>query len=113
MNELNISKSIPIYADSAEPNRIEEIASAGYNIYPADKSVKDGIDYVKRKKKHIHRESHNLIKELKFYKWKTDRNGNIEDEPVKFNDHGCDALRYGCYTDYKMNIVSIGMETIG
>jgi len=35
MGELNISTRAPIYADSAEPGRIEEIYRAGYNIIPA------------------------------------------------------------------------------
>jgi len=32
--------------------------------------------------------------EKKGYKWKEDKNGNVLDEPVKFNDHAMDAERY-------------------
>jgi len=42
-----------IYADSSEPARIEEISRAGFDIRPADKSVKDGIDFCKRRKVHV------------------------------------------------------------
>ena len=98
MNELRIPKKIPIYADSAEPARIEEIYKAGYNIHPAEKKVSDGIDTVKRFKLHIHKDSANLIKEIRTYKWREDKNGNNMDEPVKFNDDCMDAARYGIYT---------------
>jgi phage terminase large subunit len=98
MNEQKIPKKIPIYADSAEPARIEEIYKAGYNIHPAEKKVADGIDTVKRFKLHIHKDSPNLIKEIRTYKWREDKNGNLLDEPVKFNDDCMDATRYGIYT---------------
>ncbi|MBX3044894.1 MAG: PBSX family phage terminase large subunit [Candidatus Kapabacteria bacterium] len=87
-----------IYADAAEPARIEEIYRAGFNIYPADKSVKTGIDFCKRFNLNVTKQSYNLIKELKSYKWKEDRNGKILDEPVKFMDHACDAFRYAVFT---------------
>jgi len=90
-----------IYADSAEPARIEEIQRNGYNIIPAEKSVKDGIDFVKRHKIKIAERCVNTIKEIRNYKWKEDRNGNILDEPVKFMDHAMDAMRYAVYTRAK------------
>lgn len=90
-----------IYADAAEPARIEEIKRAGFNIYPAAKNVKDGIDYVKRKMLHISPECVNTIKEIESYKWKQDKNGNVLDEPVKFMDHAMDAMRYAIYMHAK------------
>jgi len=98
MGVLGVCKKAPIYADSAEPARIEEIYRAGYNIHPAEKKVTDGIDSVKRFKLHIHKDSVNLIKEFRAYKWKMDKNGNILDEPVKFNDDLCDATRYAVHS---------------
>jgi phage terminase large subunit len=95
------NKNSNIYGDTAEPQRIEEISRAGYNIYPSDKSVKDGIDYVKRQKIYIHPDCDNVIAEMQTYKWKEDRNGNVLDEPVKFRDHLMDALRYCLYTHSK------------
>ncbi len=92
------SKNAEIYADSAEPARIEEIARAGFNIYPAKKDVKDGIDFLKRKMIYLYKDCTNTIKEIQMYKWKENKNGEILDEPVKFNDHAMDAMRYAVYT---------------
>lgn len=96
-SELNIDKTDPITADSAEPQRIEEIFQAGYNIFPVSKgkdSVRTGINNVKSKRLHVTRQSANIVKELQSYKWRQDKNGNILDEPVKFHDHAMDSVRY-------------------
>ena len=82
-----------IYADAAEPARIEEISAEGFNIYPANKKVGDGINKVKEYHIHIY-DSPNLIDEIKEYTYKKDRNGNILEDPVKFRDHLMDAMRY-------------------
>jgi len=89
-----VSKDTPIYADSAEPQRIEEIYQAGFNIYPAHKEVRFGIDKLKQYRLHILSDSVNLIKEIRSYKWREDKEGRILEEPVKFNDHALDSLRY-------------------
>jgi len=86
-----------IVADCAEPDRIEEISNAGFNIFPCIKgpgSVGVGIDRCKRHRLHITEQSQNTITEIKGYKWKVDKNGNILDEPVEFRDHSMSALRY-------------------
>ncbi len=90
----NVDKGTPIYADSAEPQRIQEIYRAGFNIYPAEKSVSFGINRVKQYKVHVLNDSINLIKELRSYKWREDKEGRTLEEPVKFNDHALDSLRY-------------------
>lgn len=95
---LGLTKSIPTYCDAAEPKTIEEINRAGYNALSADKDVTEGIRKVKSMPLYVTKRSVNLIKELKSYKWKCDRDGKVLDEPVKFNDHACDALRYGVFT---------------
>lgn len=100
MKEL-IPSGSTIYADAAEPARIEEIRRAGFNVYPANKNIKDGIDYVKRHKLHITKSSSNILKEISSYKWKEDKDGNALDEPVKFLDHAMDALRYAIFTHGK------------
>lgn len=80
-----------IHADSAEPDRIEEIRRAGYsNIRPADKNVKTGIDFLKSRKLFVHANSANILKEIKSYKYKD----SAKDEPLKLNDHAMDAMRY-------------------
>ena len=93
-------KNDEIYADSQGVEKIEEISREGFNIRGSDKSVFDGIDFLKRFKIHIDPESEGLIKEIKSYRWKTDKEGRIvtPEQPVKFNDHALDALRYACYT---------------
>ena len=87
-----------IYADSAEPARIEEIKRAGFRVYPAQKDVTDGLDFVKRQRLFIHKTCANVIKEIQGYKYKEDKDGNVIDEPVKFADHLMDAMRYAIYT---------------
>jgi phage terminase large subunit len=86
-----------IYADAARPDTIEEIFRAGFNIHKADKSVWDGIQKVKSYKIYITRRSTNVIKEIRSYKWKVDKNGKSLEEPVKFLDDAMDALRYAVW----------------
>lgn len=95
---LELSKQDDIFCDNAEPKTIEELCRAGYNAKPADKDVTEGIRKVKSMPLYVTKRSVNLIKELKSYKWKIDKDGRVLDEPVKFNDHACDALRYGVFT---------------
>lgn len=87
LKELGITNSI--YADSAEPDRIQELRNAGFIVYEADKSVKDGIDYVKSQKLYIHQDSTNIKNEMNTYAWKKDHVGNATDIPIKINDHAC------------------------
>lgn len=90
-----------IYADSAEPARIEEAYYAGLNIHGADKekkSVTNGIDIVNRFKLCSTAESVNLNREMTRYKRKVDREGHVLEEPVKFDDHCPNAVRYAVYT---------------
>uniref|UniRef100_A0A6M3JRC0 Putative terminase n=1 Tax=viral metagenome TaxID=1070528 RepID=A0A6M3JRC0_9ZZZZ len=83
-----------IYADSAEPDRIEEICRAGLNAYPANKDVKMGLDICRRHPINITGESTHILSEIKAYSYKRDKNGNVLEEPVKFADHSMDAARY-------------------
>jgi phage terminase large subunit len=101
LKDLIHSPYAEIFADSAEPKTIEEIYRAGFNIRPSDKDVTEGIRKVKSLPLFIDKESHNLIAEIKKYKWKTDKNGRVLDEPVKEWDHGIDALRYSIFTKLK------------
>ena len=89
----------PIIADCAEPNRIEEISREGFNIQPANKAVKDGIDFVKSHPLRIDTSGTNLTREIKRYAWKLDKvSQKPTDEPVKFDDHLMDAGRYASYS---------------
>jgi phage terminase large subunit len=99
IKENNIPTSAYIIADSAEPDRIAEFRKSGYkNLYPANKkkhSRKSGIDFLRKFKIHIAPHCTYTIKEIQGYKYKEDRDGNVLDDPIDFNDHCMDALRYG------------------
>ncbi len=95
---LGLSHSDEIFCDNAEPKTIEEICRAGFNAKAADKDVTEGIRKVKSYPLNITRRSVNMMKELRAYKWKMDKDGKVLDEPVKFMDHACDALRYAVFT---------------
>jgi phage terminase large subunit len=89
-----------IFADSAEPKSIEELYRMGWNIKPATKgqgSVNIGIDMMKRYQLHVTKDSVNMIKEFRNYKWQEDKNGNILNVPVDMFNHTIDAIRYGLY----------------
>jgi phage terminase large subunit len=97
---LGLTKSCKIYCDSSEPATIAELRRMGLNALPANKAVYDGIQFCKSMPLFITRNSTNLIKEIKSYKWKTDKDGRTMDEPVKFNDHACDSFRYGIFSEF-------------
>ncbi len=101
LKDLEISKNHPIYADAAEPQRIQEIHNAGFMVLPADKSVKDGIDHVKRQKIYSNPNNTNINNEVLGYAYRKDKDGNILEEPIKFKDHTMDAIRYGIHTHLK------------
>lgn len=84
-----------VYCDSARPEIIQELRSAGINAWQANKSVKEGIDFIRSHRIFVHRNSTDLQKEMRSYKWKTKPNGEIIDEPVKAFDDLIDAGRYG------------------
>ena len=94
----NISRKAEIYADAAEPDRIEEIYRAGFNCKAAKKDIIAGIDAVKSYKLLITKDSKNILNEQKTYKYKIDKNGKILEDPVDFNDHAMDAMRYPVFT---------------
>ncbi len=86
-----------ITGDSARPEVIQDIFKADYNIKGTRKgkdSVLRNINFLKKHKLYVTKRSINLIKELKSYKWKSDKDNRILDQPVKLNDHLIDALFY-------------------
>jgi phage terminase large subunit len=90
--------SKPMYADSQRPEVIKEIRNAGFNIKAAQKNIVAGIDFLKRMRHFIKEDSIDLIKEFRAYSWKTDKRGNIIDEPVDFMNHALDSMRYSLYS---------------
>lgn len=93
-----VPRNALIYADSAEPKSIEELYRSGFNIKPAEKDVWGGIMKVKGYPLYIYGKSSNLANELQSYKWRKDKNDQVTEEPIKENDHLCDAMRYAIFT---------------
>lgn len=96
MEGAGVDKKTPIYADH-EQDRIDQIASSGYLIGQANKSVQEGIDQLKQHQICITPSSGNLISEFRSYKRKV-VDGEITDDVVKKTDHGSDASRYALHT---------------
>jgi phage terminase large subunit len=92
----SLPTSTELFADTAEPARIEEMKRAGLNVKEANKNVIEGINVTKKYRQIIHPRCVEYIKETAGYKRKKDRNGNVLEAPLKFNDHLMDALRYAC-----------------
>lgn len=97
-NEKGIRKKIPMYCDSAEPDRIQMWKKAGYKARAVKKepgSVHAQIDCLKQRKIHIHPSCVHTIKEIQQWKWKKDERLNIYlDEPVNVFDDAMAMLRY-------------------
>jgi len=85
------------WADQAEPKSIDEISLRGVQIRAAKKgadSVRYRIDLIQQRHFYVTSSSLNLIKELRRYRWKEDKDGNFLDQPEKVMDHGMDAIGY-------------------
>lgn len=99
ISACTMPKSVMMYCDSAEPDRIKTWHNAGWKAYPVEKepgSVQAQIDYLKAHKIHVHPSCRNTMKELQQWKWKRDEKRDIWlDEPVPFFDDAMAALRYG------------------
>lgn len=96
-----ISKLLPnrtiIYADSAEPKSIEEIRRAGKNIKGVTKgkdSIMFGISTMQSQEYLVTKRSTNIINELRYYCWDTDKNGKKLNKPIDMWNHSIDAIRY-------------------
>ncbi len=89
------------FAGTDEPASIDDLHKAGINCKKAQTDVRDGINFCKVHLLGFTKDSTNLIKEAQGYKRKEDKNGDPMEEPVKFMDHGMDAMRYGAYSASK------------
>lgn len=91
-----------IFCDYSRPEAIQELCLHGLNCKPAVKDVLEGIKHMKTKPWIIHPESINLLKEVRGYKWKLDKDGKIfkPEQPVKVFDDAMDAARYSIYSPF-------------
>jgi len=86
-----------VYADSAEPKSIEEIKRYGINIKGVTKgkdSINFGIQIMQDQEYLVTSQSTNLIKELRYYCWDKDKQGNTLNKPIDNYNHALDAVRY-------------------
>lgn len=88
---------VRIYADSADPRLIQEIANAGILIYPVEKgsgSIIAGITKMSEMEWFLTSNSYNLQLEVRNYVWDKDKDGNFINQPIDKYNHGIDAVRY-------------------
>lgn len=107
MKEAGVSEDDYVYADSEDPQAIQVLIDAGFNIIPAYKgpgSVLAGIREIQGRTFYITKDSVNLLKEAKSYSWKV-KNDKPTDEPVKLKDDGMDSIRYAIYNHLRQSFV--------
>lgn len=95
---------------STTANSPESIATQygnfGISFIRANNDVRAGIDKVtaliRTECLRVCSNCDNLIKEFNKYTWKIEREGvELDEKPVKLNDHSLDALRYGVMSSYE------------
>lgn len=91
-----------VYADSAEPKSIAEVAGYGLNVTACDKSarVSEQIQHMQAYTIYVTRRSTELIVEGRKYLFKQRQDGTFTNEPIEYFNHGIDAMRYAVYTPY-------------
>lgn len=115
LEDLGVPKNEEIFADSADPATIEVIRRKGWFIKGAKKEGKNyivsTINVVKQYKLHVTKNSVNLIKELRNYKWLV-KGDELQPKPIDNYNHILDAVRYGVSMKCKNrnNILSIGIS---
>lgn len=100
LKNLNDPRTL-VVADSAEPKSIDELASYGIVILPANKgqgSVLQGIQKLQDARVSVTKRSLNLQKERRNYMWMSDREGRIINVPMDMWNHALDAARYAFET---------------
>jgi len=103
LQDLEIGHNDEIFADPSEPEFIDEIYDAGFNIKPANNAVVPGIDCVNTRRVKILTTSVNHLREKRTYSRKVDKNGKTKEDPVKENDHLQDAERYAIFSRLGQN----------
>lgn len=93
-------RSVPIFADSAEPKTNAELTGYGWNIKPSYKATRkaEQLQCLRGYALKVTKKSLDTIREGRGYCWAKDRDGRTLNEPQAFNDHAMDALRYGAFT---------------
>jgi phage terminase large subunit len=93
----NDCAGLKIISESADPRLIQEIYRAGINIHAVKKypgSVEAGISKMLEFKLCITKRSTNVIKEVRNYTYRQDKEGKWLNEPIDSYNHAIDASRY-------------------
>ena len=97
-------------ADSASPRSINDLQRKGVRVSPSKKgrdSIIQGIQHVRTHNLFITRDSENLLKELRTYKFEKDKDGNETNKPIDYMNHLCDSMRYAITHFSKKSIINI------
>ena len=105
MSSNGVKTNVSIWADSAEPKTIEEIKRAGFLIRPVEKgadSIRSGIRILQDLDTwFVTASSVNVLKELRYYCWDTNKDGVQTNKPIDMYNHALDALRYFAMMELK------------
>ena len=98
INELKKIRWEPeIISESADPRLVDEIYNAGLDIHSVHKfggSIDAGLTKMKEYEICVTKDSENLIKELKNYTYRQDKEGKWLNVPIDAYNHCIDATRY-------------------
>jgi hypothetical protein len=91
-----------VVVDPSAASFIQQLWRDGWSPEPANNDVTDGIRTVSSLlaagRLKVHRSCRHLIDEFPGYSWDDRKAQRGVDAPVKVDDHGLDALRYGVHT---------------
>lgn len=105
-----------VYADSADPQAIDELRLYGVNAVPAQKgkgSIRQGIDYIQDQRVSVTKRSIDVIHEYRNYMWAVDKDGQLlkPNEPEDAFNHAMDAIRYALETYMRSSHQEVGIVT--
>lgn len=112
-NKLHKRAIVRVWADPEDAQSRSELSALGLSTLAASKTVRSGIEEVQRlmtprsnglPRLRIAAHCTNLIRELSTYRWAPRTEKREPDEPLKVNDHTCDALRYMLYSEGKWGV---------
>ena len=109
MEELKVSKFLPIFCDSAEPRMRDELIEYGFEVIGAAKgsdSINAGIDILQSITINVTKDSTETITELRTYVWAKDKQGKDTNDPIDDFNHALDAIRY--FAIMKLGMVKRG-----
>lgn len=110
LKAYKLNSAYPIYADH-RPEINQTLRNGGYMVINAQKDITDGIDFTRKFKLKITKQSVNLLREIRKYIYLQDVNGRVTDTPIDFDNHALDAMRYAIYSHLRMKVFVSGLKT--